>query len=110
MRTADLDGAHAGHFRGLHKPFAAKVGPSVSADQLMRPVVRLDPGKEPARHARSDKVSGRGAFSRPQGRRWKRSTPRPPLLPRHPVSSAKWATDACTIAGTSVAARRNGRA
>ena len=49
MRTADLDGAHVEYLRGIRNPVAVKVGPSVTADQLLRLVDRLDPDNEPGR-------------------------------------------------------------
>ncbi|MFB9066992.1 class II 3-deoxy-7-phosphoheptulonate synthase [Pseudofulvimonas gallinarii] len=49
MRTADLDGAHVEYFRGIRNPVAVKIGPSVTPDQLMRLVERLDPDNEPGR-------------------------------------------------------------
>ena len=36
MRTADLDGAHVEYFRGIRNPIAIKVGPSATADKLLR--------------------------------------------------------------------------
>jgi len=49
MRTAQLDGAHVEYFRGLRNPIAVKIGPSVTPDQLLRLVDRLDPDGEPGR-------------------------------------------------------------
>jgi 3-deoxy-7-phosphoheptulonate synthase len=49
MRTAALDGAHVEYFRGIRNPIAIKVGPSVSAEQLLRLVDVLNPGDEPGR-------------------------------------------------------------
>lgn len=49
MRTADLDGAHVEYFRGIRNPVAVKIGPSVTSDQLMRLIDRLDPDNEPGR-------------------------------------------------------------
>ena len=49
MRTADLDGAHVEYLRGIRNPVAVKVGPSVTAEQLLRLVDRLDPDNEPGR-------------------------------------------------------------
>jgi 3-deoxy-7-phosphoheptulonate synthase len=51
MRTAALDGAHVEYFRGIRNPVAVKVGPSVSADQLLRLMDALNPGDEPGRLA-----------------------------------------------------------
>lgn len=49
MRTAAIDGAHVEYFRGLRNPVAVKIGPSVSADQLMRLADVLNPENEPGR-------------------------------------------------------------
>ena len=49
MRTAAIDGAHAEYFRGIRNPIAIKVGPSVSADQLLRLIAVLTPHDEPGR-------------------------------------------------------------
>jgi 3-deoxy-7-phosphoheptulonate synthase len=49
MRTAANDGAHAEYFRGIRNPVAVKIGPSVTADQLLRLVDLLNPGDEPGR-------------------------------------------------------------
>lgn len=49
MRTADLDGAHVEYMRGIRNPIAVKIGPSTSADALMRLMERLDPNDEPGR-------------------------------------------------------------
>jgi 3-deoxy-7-phosphoheptulonate synthase len=49
MRTAALDGAHVEYFRGLRNPVAVKIGPSVTPDQLLRLVDRLDPDGDPGR-------------------------------------------------------------
>lgn len=49
MRTAALDGAHVEYFRGLRNPIAVKIGPSVTPDQLLRLVDRLDPDGDPGR-------------------------------------------------------------
>ncbi|KAB2901425.1 MAG: 3-deoxy-7-phosphoheptulonate synthase class II [Dokdonella sp.] len=49
MRTAALDGAHVEYFRGIRNPIAIKVGPSVTADQLLRLCDVLDPMREPGR-------------------------------------------------------------
>ena len=49
MRTADLDGAHVEYMRGLRNPIAVKIGPSVSADVLLRLIERLNPADEPGK-------------------------------------------------------------
>ena len=49
MRTAALDGAHVEYFRGIRNPVALKVGPSTTAEQLLRLVDVLNPGDEPGR-------------------------------------------------------------
>lgn len=49
MRTAALDGAHVEYFRGLRNPVAVKIGPSVSADELLRLAHTLNPDNEPGR-------------------------------------------------------------
>src|SRR5690606_23518394 len=49
MRTAALDGAHVEYFRGIRNPIALKVGPSASAEQLLRLVDVLNPEDEPGR-------------------------------------------------------------
>ena len=35
MRTADVNGAHVEYFRGIANPIAVKVGPGMSAEQLL---------------------------------------------------------------------------
>jgi len=49
MRTAELDGAHVEYMRGLRNPIAVKVGPSVTPEQLIRLIDRLNPADEPGR-------------------------------------------------------------
>ena len=49
MRTAALDGAHVEYFRGIRNPVGLKVGPGVTADQLLRLVDALNPDDEPGR-------------------------------------------------------------
>ncbi len=49
MRTAAFDGAHVEYFRGIRNPLAVKIGPSVSADQLLRLTDALNPDNEPGR-------------------------------------------------------------
>ena len=49
MRTADIDGAHVEYFRGIRNPIAIKVGPSATADKLLRLIDVLNPDNEPGR-------------------------------------------------------------
>lgn len=49
MRTAALDGAHVEYFRGIRNPIAVKVGPSVTAEQLLPLIDALNPENEPGR-------------------------------------------------------------
>jgi len=49
MRTAALDGAHVEYFRGIRNPIAVKIGPSVTADQLLPLIDVLNPDDEPGR-------------------------------------------------------------
>ena len=49
MRTAALDGAHVEYFRGIRNPIALKVGPSVTAEQLLPLIDALNPDDEPGR-------------------------------------------------------------
>lgn len=49
MRTAAVDGAHVEYFRGIRNPVAVKVGPSVTADHLLRLIDVLNPDDEPGR-------------------------------------------------------------
>jgi 3-deoxy-7-phosphoheptulonate synthase len=49
MRTCALDGAHVEYFRGIRNPIAVKIGPNVTADQLLRLADVLDPDREPGR-------------------------------------------------------------
>jgi len=48
-RTRQPDGAHVEFLRGVGNPVGVKVGPSVTADSLMRLIDRLDPGNAPGR-------------------------------------------------------------
>ncbi|MGR8007765.1 3-deoxy-7-phosphoheptulonate synthase class II [Streptomyces hypolithicus] len=48
-RTRQLDGAHVEYFAGIGNPVAVKVGPSISSDELLQLIDRLDPGREPGR-------------------------------------------------------------
>ena len=49
MRTADIDGAHTEYFRGIRNPIAIKIGPSVTADQLLKLADVLNPENEGGR-------------------------------------------------------------
>ncbi len=49
MRTAALDGAHVEYFRGIRNPIAVKVGPTVTAAQLLPLIEALNPEEEPGR-------------------------------------------------------------
>jgi 3-deoxy-7-phosphoheptulonate synthase len=49
MRTAALDGAHVEYMRGIRNPVALKVGPTVTADSLLRLIDVLNPRDEPGR-------------------------------------------------------------
>lgn len=49
MRTAALDGAHVEYFRGIRNPIAVKIGPSATAEQLLRLIDALNPDDEPGR-------------------------------------------------------------
>lgn len=51
MRTASLGGAHVEYFRGIRNPVAVKVGPGLSADQLLRLIDTLNPDNEYGRLA-----------------------------------------------------------
>jgi 3-deoxy-7-phosphoheptulonate synthase len=48
-RTRQLDGAHVEYFRGISNPIGVKVGPSMSPDELIDLIERLDPDAEPGR-------------------------------------------------------------
>ena len=48
-RTRDPGGAHVEFFRGVENPIGVKIGPSVSADELLELVEVLDPNQEPGR-------------------------------------------------------------
>src|SRR5690606_2090157 len=49
MRAAALDGAHGVYFRGIRKPIALNVGPSATAELLLRLGDVLTPEDEPGR-------------------------------------------------------------
>jgi 3-deoxy-7-phosphoheptulonate synthase len=48
-RTRQVDGAHVEFLSGIHNPLGAKVGPSVTASELVALCDRLDPGRVPGR-------------------------------------------------------------
>ncbi len=50
-RTRALDGAHVEFFRGIENPVGIKLGPSVTADQVLRLVDALNPTNEPGKIA-----------------------------------------------------------
>jgi len=48
-RTRNLDGAHVEYFRGIRNPIGIKVGPTMSAEELVNLLGIVDPDKEPGR-------------------------------------------------------------
>lgn len=48
-RTRSLEGAHIEFFRGIANPIAVKIGPSISADEVIALTEVLNPGNEPGR-------------------------------------------------------------
>ncbi|MDY7527533.1 3-deoxy-7-phosphoheptulonate synthase class II [Cryobacterium sp. MDB1-18-2] len=48
-RTRDLDGAHVDFLSRVRNPIGVKLGPSTSADDMLRLVDKLDPNREPGR-------------------------------------------------------------
>ncbi len=48
-RTRQLDGAHVEFLRGVRNPLAVKIGPTVSADELLGLIECLNPSNEPGR-------------------------------------------------------------
>src|SRR5206468_12306256 len=48
-RTRELDGAHLEFLRGVHNPIGVKLGPSVTAEELVELCARLDPERAPGR-------------------------------------------------------------
>ncbi|GAA2974073.1 3-deoxy-D-arabinoheptulosonate-7-phosphate synthase [Actinokineospora diospyrosa] len=48
-RTRNTDGAHVEFLSGVANPIGAKVGPTVTPDELLRLCQRLDPQREPGR-------------------------------------------------------------
>ncbi len=50
-RTRALDGAHVEYFRGVQNPLGIKLGPTVTADQVLRLIDALNPSNEPGKLA-----------------------------------------------------------
>ncbi len=50
-RTRALDGAHVEYFRGIENPVGIKLGPTITADQVLRLVDALNPKNEPGKIA-----------------------------------------------------------
>jgi 3-deoxy-7-phosphoheptulonate synthase len=48
-RTRQLDGAHVEYASGIRNPIGLKCGPSITAEELLRLVERLDPDNAPGR-------------------------------------------------------------
>jgi 3-deoxy-7-phosphoheptulonate synthase len=48
-RTRAIGGAHVEYFRGIRNPIGVKVGPSISPEELVELIVRLNPEDEPGR-------------------------------------------------------------
>ena len=48
-RTRGLDGAHVEYLRGIDNPIGVKLGPSASADDVLRLLDQLDPDNQPGR-------------------------------------------------------------
>jgi 3-deoxy-7-phosphoheptulonate synthase len=48
-RTRALDGAHLEYLRGIDNPLGVKIGPTASADDVLRLLDALDPAQEPGR-------------------------------------------------------------
>jgi len=48
-RTRQIDGAHVTYLRGLDNPIGVKLGPSATADDVLRLLDQLDPKNEPGR-------------------------------------------------------------
>ncbi|WP_129793104.1 3-deoxy-7-phosphoheptulonate synthase class II [Sphingosinicella sp. CPCC 101087] len=48
-RTRQIDGAHVEYASGVSNPIGLKCGPSLSADELLRLIDRLDPDNRPGR-------------------------------------------------------------
>jgi 3-deoxy-7-phosphoheptulonate synthase len=50
-RTRALDGAHVEYFRGIENPIGVKIGPTITADQVLRLIDALNPKNEPGKLA-----------------------------------------------------------
>nr|WP_157078869.1 3-deoxy-7-phosphoheptulonate synthase class II [Herbiconiux solani] len=48
-RTRDLDGGHVDFLSRVRNPIGVKLGPSTSADDMLRLIDKLDPNREPGR-------------------------------------------------------------
>ena len=48
-RTRALDGAHVEYFRGIRNPIGVKIDATITSDELLELIDRLDPGNEPGR-------------------------------------------------------------
>ena len=48
-RTRSIDGAHVEYFRGIRNPVGLKVGPTMTADELIALAIALNPENEPGR-------------------------------------------------------------
>jgi 3-deoxy-7-phosphoheptulonate synthase len=48
-RTRDLDGAHVDFLSRVHNPIGVKLGPTITKDEVLRLVDRLDPERTPGR-------------------------------------------------------------
>ncbi|PFG31465.1 3-deoxy-D-arabinoheptulosonate-7-phosphate synthase [Paramicrobacterium agarici] len=48
-RTRDLDGAHVDFLSRVHNPIGVKLGPTTSADDMLRLIDKLDPERRPGR-------------------------------------------------------------
>jgi 3-deoxy-7-phosphoheptulonate synthase len=48
-RTRNLDGAHIDYFSRVRNPIGVKLGPTTSADDMLRLIDKLDPDREPGR-------------------------------------------------------------
>jgi 3-deoxy-7-phosphoheptulonate synthase len=48
-RTRQLDGAHVEFFSGVHNPIGCKVGPTITADEVLALCERLNPDRIPGR-------------------------------------------------------------
>ncbi|GAB2460076.1 3-deoxy-7-phosphoheptulonate synthase [Conyzicola lurida] len=48
-RTRDLDGAHIDYMSRVRNPIGVKLGPSTTADDMLRLIDKLDPEREPGR-------------------------------------------------------------